>query len=272
MSLALRVLPFCANSTDVLCMTEPWEPRDNGFIWFLNFILAFVFPIIPWEIFFFIPWGLMYLADRTLKDPKVEKGTIAHLILFINLFAGIYGGGAHPAGLIQAFASLGGAEGICVVHPPPNALGALGPPFKLYYGFKQDSWCTLLALHVVFMCLVGWYFIFIIVKDRKAAKAAGKKGLLKSLMAPSPAPSTFYGRAALFMFVGGCSQAAPYVGTFGSGYFGSLMGSTGGYSKRPFSPAITENLSAWSWIIGGIVFAVKFKMAKDKTTILPATA
>ena len=60
-SLEIRVIPFC-NDTSVPpivsgCMTEPWQPRGNTFIWFLNFVLAFVFPVIPWELFFFLPFS-----------------------------------------------------------------------------------------------------------------------------------------------------------------------------------------------------------------------
>ena len=57
--------------------------------------------------------------------------------------------------------------------------------------------------------------------------------------------------AGIWLLVGGLSQAAPYFGEFGTGYFSTQLMSTGGYSKRPFSPALSENLSAWSWIIGG---------------------
>ena len=83
---------------------------------------------------------IAWAADRHIKDPSVTKGKISHLIIFVNFYAGVYGGLAHPLGLIQAIQSLVGDEGICVVHPPPSNIGAIGPPFKLYYGFKDDSW------------------------------------------------------------------------------------------------------------------------------------
>ena len=108
------------NITTQYYSLKPWEPHHNGFIWFLNFILAFVFPVIPWEIFFVMPWLMEYLAQRAIKTPDVAKGKMAHLILFISGFAGFYGGIAHPLGLIQAFESLGGGDGICIVHPPPD--------------------------------------------------------------------------------------------------------------------------------------------------------
>jgi len=178
------------------------------------------------------------------------------LILGNNLFAGIYAGGAHPLGLIQALASLGGYDGICIVHPPPNARGSIGPPFKLYYGYGGHAWCVLLALHVVFMCLVGWYFLFITFKDRQVAKQAGRKWWLLD----DPPVSILYGRLGLFLTVGGLSQAAPYFGVLGESWTGDMLLSTGGYSKRMFSPGLTENLSAWSWIIGGLFFACKWMM------------
>lgn len=256
------MVQFCPDGDDGVingpCMTEPWWPRRNGFIWFLNFILAFVFPIIPWELFFFLPATFYILANRAQKNPEVAKGRMTHLILGISLFLGVYAGGAHPLGLIQAFQSLAGADGICVVHPPPTAIGAVGPPFKLYYGFGPHAWCSLLAIHVIAMCLCGWFFIYLLIKDRKAAKAEGRKGLLKSFMPTSGDVRTLYFRCGLAFLVGGLSQAAPYFAEFGTGYFSSQLASTGGYSKRPFSPAVTENLSAWSWILGGIFFFIKY--------------
>ena len=254
--------PFCVNETSTLCITEPWQPRENGFIWFLNFILAFVFPIIPWEIFFFIPPAILLLSMRALKT-DVPYGKINHLILFVTLFCAVYAGGAHPAGLIQAFSSLAGFDGICVVHPPPTATGAIGPPFKLYYGFGPAAWCSGLGLHVIFMCLIGWYFIFLLIKDRKKAKAAGNKILL-----PDPPVNELYLRSGLFFGIGGFSQALPYFFTFG--YFPAS--STGGYSKRPFSPGITECLAAWSWLGFGIFFLVKAIMGmKGTAAVSPAT-
>jgi len=258
-SLAIRVLPFCQNATDTLCMTEPWEPRDNGFIWFLNFVLAFVFPIIPWEIFFFLPWVLYYLAVRA------DSKKLSYIILVVNLYFGVYGGIAHPLGLIQAFISLGGGEGICVVHPPPNANGAVGPPFKLYYGFKQHPWCTWLALHVILVSLVGWYFLFVIAKDRKSAKSHGYK-----LILTNPPISTFYARAGLGFLGVGFGQLTPYLGAFSDGFAGSLLVSTGGYSKRMFSPGLTEFLAALSFCLSGIFFSVMYLMSRK--TAAPAVA
>lgn len=257
MSLAVRVLPFCANSTDTNCMTEPWAPRDNGFVWFLNFVLAFVFPIIPWEIFFFLPWVLLCLAKRAVSNPSGKLfGKLSHVILVVNLYFGVYGGIAHPAGLIQAFSTLGGGEGICVVHPPPNADGAVGPPFKLYYGFKQHPWCTWLALHVILVSLAGWYFLFLICKDRKAAKKNGYKILLSD-----PPISTFYARCAVGFSCVGFGQLTPYIGAL-SGTPGSLLVSTGGYSKRMFSPGLTEFLAALSFCGSGLFFTVMYLIAK----------
>lgn len=267
-SLAIRVLPFCANSTDPgPCMTEPWEPRDNGFVWFLNFVLAFVFPIIPWEIFFFLPWGLYFLATRAVKSPSGKLfGKLSHVILVVNLYFGVYGGVAHPLGLIQAFITLGGGEGICVVHPPPGENGAVGPPFKLYYGFKQHPWCTWLALHVILVSLTGWYFLYIIYfKDRKIAKAAGNKILL-----PDPPISTFYARCAIGFFGVGFGQATPYFGAFADGWAGSQLVSTGGYSKRMFSPGLTECFAAWSFCSSGVFFGIMYLMTKGGTKVNPA--
>jgi len=256
-SLAIRVLPFCQNDTMTGCMTEPWEARDNGFVWFLNFVLSFVFPIIPWELFFFLPWALLCLAKRAVSNPSGKLfGKLSHVILLVNLYFGVYGGLAHPLGLIQAFITLGGGEGICVVHPPPNADGAVGPPFKLYYGFKKHPWCTWLALHVILVSLVGWYFLFLIAKDRKDAKSHGYKLLLTD-----PPLSTFYFRCGLGFTGVGFGQLTPYLGAL-SDTSGSLLVSTGGYSKRMFSPGLTEFLAALSFCLSGVFFFVMFLMSK----------
>lgn len=224
--------------------------EDRGFLWFLNLVLSFVFPIIPWELFFLLTWVFAGLAHRAVKNPSVKLGTVSHLILLLSLFAAVYGGLAHPLGLIQAFDSLGGGEGICVVHPPP--MGA--DPFQLYYGYGGAAWCYLLALHVIFVSLVGWVFLYLLIfVDRK--KAVGKIPLL-----PSPDNSILYGRCALWFFVTGLSQAAPYFGVNPSEYPPSKRG---GYSKRLFTPAIVENLAAWSWIVSGIYYLIRWHVARS---------
>ena len=102
-------------------------------------------------------------------------------------------------------------------------------------------------------------------QERNAVIAAGKKPWFKVIaFVDDWTPSTLYSRAALFFFVGGLSQAAPYFGEYGSGYFGDVLTSTGGYSKRPFSPGLTENFAAWSWIAGGLFFMFKLMQSQGK--------
>eukprot|EP00931_Biecheleriopsis_adriatica_P092664 TRINITY_DN66456_c0_g1_i1.p1 TRINITY_DN66456_c0_g1~~TRINITY_DN66456_c0_g1_i1.p1 ORF type:complete len:251 (-),score=27.29 TRINITY_DN66456_c0_g1_i1:13-765(-) len=227
----------------------------NRFVCFLNSVLAFVFPIIPWEIFFFLPWLWAALAERAVRDSTVTKGTLSHLILLISLFAGVYGGLAHPLGLIQAFASLGGDEGICVVHPPPMK----AVPFKLYYGHKQEAWCYLLAIHVIIVSIVGWIFLYLLIRvDRKLASG-------KIPLQPSPTAGVLYGRCALWFGATGLSQAAPYWGVDSSKYPWDW---TGGYSKRPFTPSATENLAAYSWIAGGLYFLARWEMLRQPPEVV----
>jgi len=227
----------------------------NGFVCFLNSVLAFVFPIIPWEIFFFLPWLWAALAERAVRDSTVTKGTLSHLILLISLFAGVYGGLAHPLGLIQAFASLGGDEGICVVHPPPMK----AVPVKLYYGHKQEAWCYLLAIHVIIVSIVGWIFLYLLIRvDRKLASG-------KIPLQPSPTAGVLYGRCALWFGATGLSQAAPYWGVDSSKYPWDW---TGGYSKRPFTPSATENLAAYSWIAGGLYFLARWEMLRQPPEVV----
>jgi hypothetical protein len=170
---------------------------------------------------------------------------------------------------------LAGGDGICVVHPPPGPIGAIGPPFKLYYGFKKDGWCYLLALHAISVSVVGWYFLYIVVKERSAYLASGKKPWFKVIVfIENWTPDVLYGRCTLWFFVGGISQAAPYVGVYGKNYFGDVLVSTGGYSKRPFSPGLTENFAAWSWITAGLFFMFKLKLARGhaQTQVAPQCA
>ena len=124
-----------------------------------------------------------------------------------------------------------------MVHPPPTATGAIGPPFKLYYGFGPAAWCSGLGLHVIFMCLIGWYFIFLLIKDRKKAKAAGNKILL-----PDPPVNELYLRSGLFFGIGG------FAG--GNNCIGSALGPNETYTVCPSSA--THNKRA-RWKAGGRV-------------------
>lgn len=226
---------------------------ETGYIKGLNVLLSGIFPLIPWELFFFLPWSLVYLAKRATREPVPEKGTIPQLILFITIFAAVYGGLAHPLGLVQAFDTLAGGEGICVVHPPP--MGA--DPFQLYYGYSGHPWCYFLAIHVISVCFVGWYFLYtLIFVDRKKAAERGNKWELVN-----PPESLFHFRCALWFFVVGWSQALPYLGD--ASHIGDPRG---GYSKRLFTPAIVENLAAWSWIASGAYF---FWLYKQTAKVVP---
>ena len=59
---------------------------------------------------------IAWAAQRHIQNPSITKGKISHLIIFVNFYAGVYGGLAHPLGLIQAIQTFAGDEGICVVH------------------------------------------------------------------------------------------------------------------------------------------------------------
>ena len=119
------------------------------------------------------------------------------------------------------------------------------------------------------MSVVGWFFLHIIIQERKAVIAAGKKPWLKVVAFMDEwTPNVLYGRAALFFFVGGLSQAAPYFGEYASGYLGDVLTSTGSYSKRPFSPGLTENLAAWSWMLGGLYFMFQLMQSQETHTQL----
>ena len=61
-------------------MAEPWAARDEGFSGFLDVALAFIYPVIPWELFCALPWVLAYLASRALRDPTVKYATMSQLV------------------------------------------------------------------------------------------------------------------------------------------------------------------------------------------------
>lgn len=239
----------------------------SGFIWGLNALLSGIFPLIPWEIFFFIPFALEFQVHAVLKKPNVSVGGFNHLVLGVTVFAAVYGGLAHPLGILQAFDTFAGGEGICVVHPPPVTF--IPHPFDLYYGYEKHAWCYALAFHVVSVSVCGWYFLYLLIfVDRPSAKAAGRIIILPQGHQLATAKE-FYRRAAIWFFVTGLSQALPYFALFGEKDLGKILTKTGGYSKRVFTPGITELLAGCSWLFGGIFFAIRWMTIKPSSSIEP---
>ena len=106
-----------------------WECCSSGFVGFLNWLLPYVFLILPWELFLVLPWILAWLAERALQGKGPLEMT--HLVLFITIFSAGYGAGGHGLGLIQAIDTYLGGEGICVAMPPPvhECTGLLCTPY-----------------------------------------------------------------------------------------------------------------------------------------------
>ena len=84
---------------------------------------------------------------------------------------------------------------------------------------RRSAACTLLALHVISVSFIGWYFLFLLNKDRKANKGSG----LRFWQTPDASAAMLHFRTGIWLLVGGLSQAAPYFATFGTGYFGQLL-------------------------------------------------
>ena len=160
----------------------------------------------------------------------------------------------HP-GVFEKLAGFAHLRGATSRRPPP-APSAAQALLRVWLSRVVHG----LGCIVIFMCLIGWYFIFLLIKDRKKL-AAGNKILL-----PDPPVNELYLTLGLFFGIGGFSQALPYFFTF------DTASSTGGYSKAIFSPGITECLAAWSWLGFGIFFLVKAIMGmKGTAAVSPAT-
>lgn len=205
------------------------------------------------------------------SSPASPPHACTRQVFFISAFAGVYGGMVHPAGFLQATHSLAGFEqGICVVFPPPPVLGVAGTPFKLYYGFEHHPWCSALALHFIFMSFVGWYFLHLLKLDGRENKGSG----LRFWQTPRASARMLHWRAGLVLLVGGLGHVGPYLSSAvldrDTDFVISDLLHPGGYSKRSFTPALTENLAAWSWLIGGLYHLFKAKSTATAASASPA--
>ena len=111
----------------------------------------------------------------------------------------------------------------------------------------------MMALHIVLMVILGYYFIYICLDKNK---------LLPPELDTAPigeAASVYYWRSFLFFVVGGISQILPYLGEIftNPGDFWSIMTSPGLYSSRFFTPGLTEFVEPLVWITYGLYALVK---------------
>ena len=127
-----------------------------------------------------------------------------------------------------------GEDGICNALPAPDG---------------GHLWCVTMSLHLAFMLVMGYYFIYIVISpDRLLPPGANLKAL-------------FYSRAFLFFFVGGISQIIPYLGQMAKSpdEIISILTSPGFYSGRSFTPGITEFVEPIVWISYGVYSAIQAK-------------
>ena len=81
----------------------------TGPLTFLNWVFAFAFPLLPYELFTFMPWAMLYLKNS-------KKVTVNALVGFITLFPAAFFGCVHALGSIQFITVWFGQPGICGAH------------------------------------------------------------------------------------------------------------------------------------------------------------
>jgi len=204
----------------------PAPPEPPLIIWFLNQVLRIVFPLVPWELFLIMPIVLAYLMNRALKDPTVTRGTVSHLLTFVTYFSALWGGAAHSGGLYQAVDTMLGGVGICAALPPRT----------LKDGTPADHWCFWMAVHILAVCPVGYFFIYLAINDRSS---------------PTSSARAFYWRMTLMLPVFGFGQLAPYLFQFV--YYPEdieeILFGPGLYSHRAMTPGLTEFLQPCVWFL-----------------------
>ena len=272
------------------------ECCSSGVVGFLNWLLPYVFLILPWELFIVLPWVLAVLAERALQGKGPFE--MSHLVLFITLFSAVYGAGGHALGLIQAVDTYLGGEGICVAMPPPvhPCTGLLCTPYtggpqhhiapapvshhtctvarttRLAHGARYlalAGWCFWMATHILLAVATGLLFVGLFAIDYQL----GQRMRCMCLSLPSTdSEVVFYARCALWFLLIGATQATPYLAQ-AIRYptdFGSMLISPGLYSKRAFTPGFTEFLCPVSWLAAGVYFLCKASASLEEEDEEPA--
>lgn len=213
----------------------------TGPITLLNWVFAFAFPLLPYELFTFIPWVVVYLA-------YTNKVSIGALTGFTTLFAAVFFGIVHAGGTIQFVQVAFGLPGICGALPPPTPGDTL--------------WCKTMAFHGLTTVPMGWYMLYLTYLEFKSTG---------SLLVWKKTEVDLYFRSALVYIGWGIGLFAPYIGElsisgtdvlFGPGLYTSL----GWLNRGWLTKGLSEMVSATGIFTGGLYFLYLYCKAPKMTT------
>jgi len=210
-------------------------------------IAYIAFPILPYELFIFMPVPFAYFAEN--PHPKI---TVARLITFITYWGAGYGGLVHYVALFSVLSGLPKIDahhGICTALPPVS----------------KAPWCALLTWHVLLAVPMGTCFLYLVYKDKKMYGWFQWSG--------PDEKKVLYSRCALYFIVLGFSGDLPYFGELAE-QGGNVFDGTGVYAGTTWANwyhgrGVLEFLSYLSWLLSGIYFLVRAIMVKsdDDTSI-----
>jgi hypothetical protein len=211
----------------------------TGPLTFLNWVFAFAFPLLPYELFTFMPWVIAYMA---------KKGTfsIGTLTGFTTLFPAVFFGIVHALGTVQFIQVWFGLPGICGALPPPTPGDTL--------------WCKTMSIHGALTVPVGWYMLYLTILEFKSTG---------SLLVWKKTELDLYFRSAILYIFWGTSLWVPYIGElsisgtdvlFGPGLYTSL----GWLNRGVITYGLSEVISATGILTGGLYFMLVYSTASAK--------
>jgi len=205
------------------------------------------FPILPYELFFFLPIVFAYYVEK----PTV-KITMPRLIVTITYVGGIYGGLVHYiallsvlSGILTANPGINQERGICTALPSPVG---------------TNQWCILLSFHVFFAVPMGTWFLWRMRQDKNEHGA----WLTWNGNTEDEKPTAYF-RSGFFFTVLGFSGLLPYFGLLAD-IGGAAFDGTGVYAGTTWANwyegrGYVEFLSYTSWIVCGLYFCTRYYMS-----------
>jgi len=215
----------------------------TGLLTFLNWVFAFAFPLLPYELFTVLPWVTVYLAYR-------QPAYVGALTGFTTLFPAVFFGIVHALGTVQFIQVWFGLPGICGALPPPT------PGDKL--------WCYTMSIHGFLTVPVGWYMLYLAVLDYKSTG---------SLLVWNKTEADLYFRCAVLYIFWGISLFVPYIGELSVSGTGILFGpglytSLGWLPRGVITYGISELISATGILTGGLYCAWAYSFGGKKLTMI----
>mmetsp|Transcript_79300 Transcript_79300/g.175959 ORF Transcript_79300/g.175959 Transcript_79300/m.175959 type:complete len:262 (-) Transcript_79300:93-878(-) len=229
--------------------TDPgWPGVQSNPLTIFNNLAYIAFPILPYEIFIFLPIIWAYFVEK--PHPKI---TVPRLIVAITYFGAIYGGGVHTVAalaVLSGMPDIGAGHGLCRALPPVSA----------------SPWCALLTWHVILAVPMGYTFIYLVYRDYKMSGYKGLAGLL--YWNGDNEKFTMFWRAGFFFATLGFSGDLPYFGEFAEQGLDVFDG-TGVYAGTTWANwytgrGVVEFGSYCSWLLFGIYFLVRAIMEKQQ--------